>query len=191
MTDRYRRRVSWVLTQVMPHEPTVRAWLHRAKVSEEDAEDLIQEAYANFAALDGFERIGQPDRYFFQVVRNLLTSQFRRARIVRIETMAEIDTLVAGADERSPERIVAARRELDMVQAVLAALPERCRRIFMMRKIEGLSQREIAERLETTESVVENDGVKGIRLVMQAMRDVDPARFASGTADDGRTSKRN
>lgn len=191
MSSGYQRRVSWVLTQVMPHEPTVRAWLKRAKVSEEDASDLIQEAYANFASLDRFEHISRPDRYFFQVVRNLLTSQFRRARIVRIETVAELDTLVSAADDHSPERITAARRELEMVQAVIAALPERCRRIFLMRKVEGLSQREIAKRLKITESVVENDGVRGIRLVMLAMREVDPTRFGAEKADHGRASKRN
>ena len=40
-----------------------------------------------------------------------------------------------------------------------------------MRRFEGLSQREIARRLGVTESVVENEGVKGMRLIMQALRE--------------------
>lgn len=191
MRGRDQRLVAWVSTRVMPHEPAVRAWLKRSLVSEEDADDLIQEAYANLASLDAFEQIGRPDGYFFQIVRNLLTSQIRRARIVRIESVAEIDTLVAGADDPSPERVTAAKRELERVQRVIAGLPERCRRIFEMRKIEGLSQREIAARLKVTESIVENDGVKGMRLVMQALREGEPAPSPGKKAEHERAAKRN
>ncbi len=191
MSGRHQRLVAWVSTQVMPHEPAVRAWLKRSMVSTEDADDLIQEAYANLASLDAFEQIARPDGYFFQIVRNLLTSQIRRARIVRIESVAEIDTLVTGSDDPSPERVTAAKRELEMVQRVIAGLPDRCRRIFEMRKIEGLSQREIADRLKVTESIVENDGVKGMRLIMQAMRETGEPTFPGKKANDERPAKRN
>lgn len=160
-------------------------------VSAEDADDLIQEAYAKLASLDAFEQIARPDGYFFQIVRNLLTSQIRRARIVRIESVAEIDALVAGSDDPSPERAAAARDELDTVRRLIAALPDRCRRIVEMRKIEGLSQREIAARLEVSESVVENDGVKGMRLILQAMREIDERAPSREKASDDRTAKRN
>ncbi|MBY8823988.1 RNA polymerase sigma factor [Sphingomonas colocasiae] len=190
MGGRDQRLVAWVSTQVMPHEPAVRAWLKRSMVSAEDADDLIQEAYANLASLDAFEQIARPDGYFFQIVRNLLTTQIRRARIVRIESVAEIDTLVAGSEDPSPERVTGARRELEMVQRLIAGLPDRCRRIFEMRKIEGLSQREIAERLKVTESIVENDGVKGMRLIMQAMRATGEPAFTGKKANDERPAKR-
>lgn len=190
MTALDQRLIAWVSTQVMPHEPAVRAWLRRSMVSPEDADDLIQEAYAALAGLDAFDQIARPDGYFFQIVRNLLTDQLRRARIVRIESVAEMDTLKAASDEPSPERVTAAKRELEMVQRVIAGLPERCRRIFEMRKINGLSQREIAARLKVSESIVENDGVKGMRLIMQAMRESDPVGVPLGKTRDGHAAKR-
>jgi RNA polymerase sigma-70 factor (ECF subfamily) len=48
-----------------------------------------------------------------------------------------------------------------------------------MRKIEGLPQREIAQRLGITESMVENDGVKGLRLILEALRAQEDASVAS------------
>ncbi|MBN8842044.1 MAG: RNA polymerase sigma factor [Sphingomonadales bacterium] len=190
MSELDQRLIAWVSTQVMPHEPAVRAWLRRSMVSHEDADDLIQEAYANLASLDAFEQIARPDGYFFQIVRNLLTDQLRRARIVRIESVAEMDTLKAASDDPSPERVTAAKRELEMVQRVIAGLPERCRRIFEMRKIQGLSQREIADRLKVSESIVENDGVKGMRLIMQAMRENGNVGVPGEKAKNGHAAKR-
>ncbi len=163
--------VLWVARQVMPHEGKVRAWLRRSRVTAADADDLIQEAYSRIAGLDSIDRIDRPDAYFFQIVRNLLTEQMRRARVVRIETVAEIDALALASDEASPERIAASRQELERVRRLISALPERCRRIVEMRKIQGLSQRDIAAALGVSESVVENDGAKGLRLILQALRE--------------------
>lgn len=165
-----RRIVAWVAQSVMPHEAKVRAWLSRARVSREDIDDVIQEAYCRLSALDDIEAIDRPDAYFFSIARNLLASQLRRARIVEIEAVAEIEAMAPFDDMPSPERQAAARLELARVRELVTALPERCRRIFELRKLEGLPQREIAERLGVTESVVENEGAKGVRLILAALR---------------------
>jgi RNA polymerase sigma factor (sigma-70 family) len=171
MNENRRRIVAWVGAHLMPHEPAVRRWLRRSLVSREDVDDLIQEAYCRIASLDAVDHIERPDSYFFQTVRMLLAEQVRRSRIVRIESVTEIDALSIYSDEPSPERITAARRELAKVQTLIEGLPERCRRIFELRKIHGVPQREIAQMLGVTESTVENDGVKGMRLIMQALRE--------------------
>lgn len=171
MEQNRRKIVGWVGTHVMPHEGGVRAWLRRSLISQADIDDLIQEAYCRMAALDTVDHIDRPDGYFFQIVRNLLGEQVRRARIVRIEAVTEIDSLSIYSDEPSPERITAAKRELAKVQRLIERLPERCRRIFELRKIHGVPQREIARMLGVSESTVENDGAKGLRLIMRALRE--------------------
>src|SRR5687767_9962658 len=130
MNENRRRIVAWVGTHVMPYEPGVRAWLRRSLVAQEDIDDLIQEAYCKLASLESVDHIAKPDAYFFQTVRMLLAEQVRRSRIVRIETVTEIDALSIYSDEPSPERITAARRELAKVQQLIESLPDRCRRIF-------------------------------------------------------------
>lgn len=188
--EQRRRIVAWIAARVMPHEAGVRAWLRRSLLNQEDIDDLIQEAYARMAALDSVEHIEKPDGYFFQIVRNLLGEQIRRSRIVRIEAATEIESLSIYSDEPSPERAVAARQELARVKELIERLPERCRRIFELRKIHGVPQREIARLLGVTESTVENDGVKGLRLIMQALREQD-AQFEPSPKDhDARSRNR-
>lgn len=161
----------WVAREVMPHEHLVRAWLQRSLVPAEDIDDLIQEAYCRLASLDAYEQITRPDAFFFQVVRNLLLNQLRHRRVVRIETVAELDELGSQDSGPTPEEVVGARRDYARVRALIDALPERCRRIFVMRKIERLPQREIAARMGVSENVVEQEGAKGLRLILQALRD--------------------
>lgn len=165
-----RRLAAWVLREIMPHEPGVRAWLRQRGQSADDIDDLIQEAYAKLAGVTAFEQIAQPGGYFFQIVRNLMIDSIRRARVVRIGTVSQIADAPGHSDDVTPERIAVVRNELNWVMRSIEALPARCRDIFKMRKIEGLSQREIAARMGVTESIVENDAAKGLALLMRAMR---------------------
>ena len=174
-TDRT-RRVAWVAKEIMPHEPAVRRWLARSRVPSDQIDDFVQEAYCKFSALPSIEHILSPGAYFFQVVRSLVTQKIRQSRIVSMETFTEIDAPPILSDEPSPERIVAARRELAEVVRLIGELPARCRQVVRMRKIEGLSQKEIAAKLGITETMVENDVVKGMRLISGALR-------RSGAAD--------
>lgn len=189
MVDARARRAAWVASHVMPHEPNVRRWLARSRVAPAEIDDLVQHAYCRFAELASVEAIADPGAYFFEVVRRSLLSNVRRARVVAIETVAEIDALNVYAEDPSPEQVVAARRELDEVLRLIDRLPDRCRRVFEMRKIEGLSQREIAARLGVTETIVENEVVKGLRLISRALCD-SPARASRNASPRGHERSR-
>ena len=152
---------------MMPHERAVRGWLSRSRVSPEDCDELVQDCYCRFAMLTAVEHIEQPRTYFFAVARHLLARRLKRARIVPIEAIAEID---AFPDDLfpSPERAAASRLEYERMRSMLANLPERCRQIVEMRKFDDLSQREIAAALEVSESTVENQVYRGVRALQRA-----------------------
>lgn len=175
---------AWVTEHVIPHEPAVRAWLARARASQEDVDELIQESYSRLAALDSVDHIDRPDAYFFSIARNLLIRRLRRARVVPI---AEID---AYRDDirPSPEREASSRLDYRRLLALIDALPERRGRIVRMRKLEGYSQREIAAALGVSESIVENEIHQGVQAVQRAWRDgeaVSAARLAAFESGGG------
>lgn len=162
--------IRWVALHVVPQEPQVRGALRRAGVAEADIDDLIQDAYCRFAAMDSIAHVDRPGAYFMQTVKNLWRDQLRRARVVRFEEVTEIATWLVEAEELGVEAAVAAREQMRMVEQLLADLPERCRTIFTLKRIEGLPQREIARRLGVSESIVENDVQKALRSIQRAVR---------------------
>ena len=121
MNDRARHQ--WVATYILPHEGEVRGWLrrHAHTLSGADADDLIQEAYARLWLID-FSQIDSGRAYLYTTVRNLLLEHARRARIVPMERLGEIDALRIPSEEPGPERRVGARQELDRLERIVAAL---------------------------------------------------------------------
>lgn len=161
--------IRWVSCFIVPQEPLVRASLRRAGVSNEDADDLIQEAYCQFAAMRSTEHVARPGAYFMQTVKNIHRDELRRSKLIRFEDITENASLFVE-DRIGVEAMVAAREQLRLVDRLLAALPERCRSIFTLKRVEGLSQREIAKRLGVTENVVENDVQKALRVIQRALQ---------------------
>lgn len=66
------------------------------------------------------------------------------------------------------------------LQSALDTLSERARQIFILRKVEGLSQKEIAEKLGITEAIVENDASRSLRAVLQRMTEPAPKGIEAG-----------
>lgn len=157
----------WVGREILPHERDLRVWLRSRVFATDDAEDIVQECYCQLAKLQDVSHILAPRAYLFTMARHLLHRQRRQARIVRFEPLPEDADAEPVSDAASPERAVAARQELERVRAALATLSERAQRIFIMRKVEGLSQKAIAETLGVSEAVVENDASRGLRAILK------------------------
>ena len=163
------RVIEWVAMHVVPAEPRVRAWLQAQGVGEEHADDLVQEAYCRIAALASVDHISRADSYLFTVVRNLRLEEIRRNRVVPIVALTEELISCIKDDAPDPEHAALAKAELAQVQHIMAELPDRCRTIFHLKRVEGLSQREIAARLQISENIVENDVMKGLRHILAGL----------------------
>ncbi|HUO20994.1 MAG TPA: sigma-70 family RNA polymerase sigma factor [Caulobacteraceae bacterium] len=173
------QRAHWLARHILPHEPFLRRWLQSRKIGALEIDDIVQESYALLAALNSVEHIVNPKSYFFQTAKSLVLRDLRRAKVVSIETAGDLD--VFGLVEQiTPEDEVSARQELRVVADALAGLPSRCRQAFELRKIDGLSHRQIAERLGLSERTVEKHLARALHLLMEALgRGGDTASRAS------------
>jgi len=176
----------WLERCVLPHEATVRSRLRRAELKRQEVDDVIQEAYARLAALDTVSQISNPCAYFLKVARNILFDQLRRSRVVRIETFAEMESHVSD-EEPDPEQRISARQELQNLQNLVNDLPKRCRQIFIMRKVEGLSQKAIAKRVGVSENVVEAQVQRGLHIILKSYARTDAERVSGKEARKSRS----
>ncbi len=158
-------RALWLSRHILPHEPALRGWLLKRRQLPVDVDDLIQESYAKISSLKSVAHIDHPKAYFFQTAQSLILRQARRAKGISIAAVESLDSPDL-MDELSPERQVAGREELRLMNQALAAFPSKRREAFRMRKVEGLSQKEIAARLGLSEKAVEKHVAKAVSLLI-------------------------
>lgn len=176
--------VSWVGSHILPHEAGVRRWLRRSLGLREDLDDVLQEAYCRIASLDSIDHIRNGRAYLYETARNIAAEYARRARIVRIESVADSDLWGVTDESAGPERIVAGRGQLQLVEALIQALPKKCREVFILRRVHGVSQKEIAKRLRISESTVEMHTGRGIRLIHAALEGNNVAHEKHSPAEE-------
>jgi RNA polymerase sigma factor (sigma-70 family) len=176
----------WVGAEILPHERDLRMWLRRRFVAAAEVEDIVQECYCRLARLTDVSRIAEPRAYLFTIARNIALEHRKRASVVRLEALSDMSDGQGGVDFLSPDRILEARQDLGRLQSALETLSDRARRIFIMRRVEGLSQKEIAEALGVTEAVVENDASRSLRAVLRGMTEPEPESIAPRQAGGSR-----
>lgn len=178
-------RAVWLARHVLPHEPVLRAWLSRRPLAGLEVDDIVQETYAILAGLERVDHVQTPRTYMFEVAKSVILQALRRSRIVAFEALAQAEGLEPPSADPSPETIAADRQELGRLAALIAGLPAKCREAFTLRKVHGLSQREVARRMGVSENTVEKHVGKGIGVLMDAMGRGGNGRFkASRECDD-------
>lgn len=186
--------MTWVGSNIVPHEADLRARLRRMAVPEDEISDIVQDAYLKISHLDAVDHIQSGRGYFFAAARTILLDRIKRERIVRIDSLTEMEALTLADDDPGPERRVAARLELERVGKLIADLPDRCREIFELRRIQGVSQREISHRLGLPEHIIEAQAVRGLKLILKALaadrRNEDPAPAPRRVKNDGKKYER-
>ncbi len=181
MIDRIRERSIWIARNILPHEPAVRAWLKRNRVYDLEVDDVVQEMYARIVSLDSFDGVRDPKRYAFQVAHSVVVDHLRRARIVSIFSVGNVEELGLAAPEADPAQKATFHDEINAIAGAIAALPQRTRDVLMLRRVGGLSQRETADRLSIAEKTVEKHMARGVLMLM--------TRFGRGGKSASRSSK--
>lgn len=159
----------WFVEEVLPLEAALLRFLRRNWRDEAELLDLRQETYVRVYEAAARDRPDAVKPFLFATARNLLIDRARRAQIVSIETVADLEALDTSVEELTPERHAAGRGELRMLQTALDELPPRCRRVVELRKIDGYSQRDVAAQLGITEDTVERQVSKGVRALADAL----------------------
>lgn len=159
----------WFVREVLPLEAALARFLRRHRQPTDDVADLLQEVYVRIYESASRRRPDLVQPFVFAAARNLLIDQARRAQIVSIEAYADLETLDVNSDDLTPERHASGMQELRLLQSALEQLPLRCGEVVRMRKIDGMSQREVAQHLGITEDTVEKQIAKGMRALADAL----------------------
>lgn len=149
--DRWR----WLAEHVVPHEPWLRRWLRRRGLDHEIEDDVVQESYLLLLQTDRVDHVRHPRNYFCQTARSVILRNARRAAIVRMEGMCDAQVAQIAHDAPLQDEVLASRQELRLLLRTVKELPERTRDVFRLRRLDGLSLMDTAEKLGISQSAVE------------------------------------
>jgi RNA polymerase sigma factor (sigma-70 family) len=142
----------------------------RRIVPTRDVEDILQEAFVRSYEAQSRHPILDARAFLLRTATNLALNHVARAGYRTTGSIDDIDAERAVDQEAQPPdvQVDAERRFLSFCRAV-GGLPDQCRRVFVLKKIYGMSQEEIAAELGIAQSTVEKHIAKGLLLCREAM----------------------
>ena len=154
--------LSAVSAAFMEHSGFLKRFLKRYFSDRRDIEDVAQEAYLRAYAAERRKEIDQPKSYLFRIAKNLALTELTKKANQITDYLEEagasvVPEIAAGADGEAE-----ARESLGLYCEAVAALPEKCRQVYLLRKVHGLKHREIAERMSLSVSSVEKYLLQGV-----------------------------
>lgn len=131
-----------------------------------DIEDIVQEAYVRVCQVEQKENIRYPRSFLLKTAKNLALDYVKSAGN-RLNLSLEDEELASpancGENYDDTYRSVVAKQEFALFCEAVRCLPAQCRRAFILKKVYGFSQKEIAEYMNISESTVEKHIAVGIK----------------------------
>jgi RNA polymerase sigma-70 factor (ECF subfamily) len=162
-------------------------------VKPHDVEDVVQETYMRVFQAARKQPIRSPRAFMLKTARNIALNKLTWADALNHmidppEDNQEGDaglgdlSVERGMEEMTPDSVLESEQEFAVFCRAVRGLPRQCRRAFLLRKVYGLSQREVAQRLGVSEGTVEKHIAKGMLecvRYMQAHGLMHPAKTAA------------
>lgn len=158
----------------------LRRYLARLLGDAGEAQDVAHDAYLRVRPTISGQRAVKPEALLYTTARRLALNRLKRRRIAPFASEAwEPETTASPAPGVVQQ--VMARQELQQLEQAIGQLPEGCRAVLLLRKVELLSHQEIANRLGIAVSTVEKQHARALRL-LRAMLLTEPAQTTTSVA---------
>lgn len=152
---------SAVLGAYQTHINALKRFVLRFLNSKHDVDDVVQEAFLRAYNVERDKEIAQPKSYLFRVAKNVALNQLRQKTRRPTDFLEDSDSSEILDSNWTLEDEIMAQQKLEIHCAAVAALPSKCRKVYLMRKVYDMSYKEMADALGITVSTVETHLEKG------------------------------
>jgi RNA polymerase sigma-70 factor (ECF subfamily) len=141
----------------------------RRGVPADDADDHVQEAFLRLERYEREHEVQSREAFVMRAAANLTVDRARRSMASPIGPIGELDLAEIASPDALPDEQAESRARLAHLEKGLAALPEQVRRILLMRRMDGLSFKEIAVAEGLSVSAVEKKVARATLTLMKWM----------------------
>lgn len=141
----------------------------RSIVKPQDIDDIVQETFVRSYEAELKHEIKYPRTFMLKTVRNLALNHVSRWDNKYATSMEDLPESPVPLVSASLEREFESKERFRMFCRAIDKLPAQCRKAFVLKKVYGLSQKEIAAYLKVSESTVEKHIAKGMLKCLEYM----------------------
>lgn len=145
----------------------LRAWLRSRFPEGCDIDDVVQEAFLGAWQAHQEGTLRSPKAFVFAAARNLALNQLRHRNVEHIDALAEIDRCGVLEAETDIRDAIARTQDFELLTHAIQSLPTRCRQVLTLRKLYGLSQKQVAADLGIAEHTVESQTTIALRKISE------------------------
>lgn len=161
--------------EIRLHDKHITNWLQNYLGDAETAADVKQSVFVRVLEYSLQNQIENPKALMFRIARNLAVNEIRRRKrfgATFVQTDDYSSTLQdrgTPSDTPTPEEEVTVRNEMDLLSEEINRLPQRQKLTFILNRVHGLKYRDIALRLNVSESSVEKYMMKTLKTLREAL----------------------
>jgi len=142
LADRPRGNFDEIILPHLDAAHNLARWLVRGS---DQAEDVVQEACLRAFRYFGTFRGGNPRAWLLSIVRTTAFRWLQKNRAQYLATEFDEELHSEGREALSPETVLLQRADTHLLEQAMDCLPDRLREVLVLRELEGLSYKEIAE----------------------------------------------
>ena len=170
MTLESRKRVAQLFTD---HRDRLQQYLSARLANPDDAAELAQEAYLRLLRTRRADLIKHPQAYLFRIARNLLHELYTgRQMKIEVGTVSdiELDELESSLPTPDDAAVLVARQK--MIAKALRELPAKCQAALALHLREGLTQKEVAKRMDISRQMAQKYLARGLAHCQKRLRHI-------------------
>ena len=156
------KALSGVSRAFVENHSSIKSFLGRLLTRREDIEDIAQEAYLRAYVAEQSREIDRPEAYLYRSARNLALTKLTQKSRQMTDLIDDLEPVGVLDGDTPLEDLLAAEESLGLHCEAVAHLPEKCKQVYILRKVYGLTHKEIAERMSLSVSSIEKYMLKGV-----------------------------
>lgn len=169
------------------NEKAIKRFLLRFSSAPEKIDDYAQETFLKGFAAEIRAPIEEPKAFLFKIAKNVVLSEVRknsRSATGYLHDTEDVTQLVDEAQAKT-EDWFDSRKKLTLLSLAIAQLTPQCRKAFVLRRIDGLQYKQIANRMDISVSAVEKHVANGLVKCNSYLRELgyEPSEFGAEIKD--------
>lgn len=160
----------WFLENIHAHEVSLKSYVRSSFPHIRDVDDIIQESYFRLLKARAAHPIHFAKAFLFTIARNVAINLLQRQQNSPLIPVADLTAISVIDDKADVPEATCTKEEIALLADGIEALPARCREVFILRRIQGIPQKEIARRLGISEQTVQVQVQRGVKHCAEFLR---------------------